>query len=138
MIIYQHPLQPASHHAAVVCIFMLLLSLHTTAQCAHVSMCSFHQTFMCWIAVYLLCLCMLQADLRAVGGLLHGAAALMTELARASAATMVAAEGNTAALAANAAAVIDPRTGTMFCCTCLALLALSTVNSQCACIVVFL
>eukprot|EP00877_Chromochloris_zofingiensis_P010285 jgi/Chrzof1/550/Cz01g20040.t1 len=52
------------------------------------------------------------ADLRAVGGLLHGAAALMTELARASAATMVAAEGNTAALAANAAAVIDPRTGT--------------------------
>jgi hypothetical protein len=47
------------------------------------------------------------AQLRSISGSLQGAAALFTELARASAAAGVALESSSAALAANAAAVIN-------------------------------
>ncbi len=53
----------------------------------------------------------LQAQLRTLAGVLHGSAALLTELSRGTAASMHAVNGNTAALAANAASVLDPTAG---------------------------
>ena len=52
------------------------------------------------------CICS-QDHVRPVAGLLHGAAALLVELARATAAGMHAAEGGPAAIIGNAAATID-------------------------------
>lgn len=51
------------------------------------------------------------AQLRSISGSLQGAAALFTELARASAAAGVALESSSTALAANAAAVINTAGG---------------------------
>lgn len=48
-----------------------------------------------------------QADLRRTSGLLNGAAALLVELARATAAAMLAAEGNLVPLMANTATVLE-------------------------------